>query len=334
MPAKVVLTTAASFSDLTRKGDIAIDLTDKSVFISGGTGSLGNALTARLLASPKPPRRLIIFSRDELKQHEMALRFPDPRLRMMLGDVRDRDRLYRAFDGVDYVIHAAALKQVPAAEYSPLEAIKTNVMGAANVIDAAIDRNVSRVIAISTDKATNPVNLYGATKLCAEKLFVAANAYVGLHTTRFAALRYGNVANSRGSVIPLWQQHVSGCIATRCTGIKITDTRMTRFFISLDQAVTFVLNRLSGMRGGEVFIPKLPSTRITDLAAAVAPDCRVEVTGIRPGEKLAELMVSPDELRIDCGDYYIVGYGATGPAYASNTNDQWLSVEEIREQLK
>lgn len=261
------------------------------------------------------------------------------RLRFILGDVRDRDRLYRAFDGVDYVIHMAALKQVPAAERDPREAILTNIMGAVNVIDAAIDRGVSKVLALSTDKACNPVNLYGASKLCAEKLFMAAGSYVGAHSTRFSALRYGNVANSRGSVIPIWREHAASCRDTwgergeeygRCTGISITDERMTRFFIVLDQAVDFVLARLNDMQGGEIFVPKLPSTRITDLAAAVAPDCRIEVTGIRPGEKLHESMISADEPRLDCGDHYVIGQGQTGEAYTSGTNTHWLTVEQIR----
>lgn len=333
----------------------------KSLLISGGTGSLGNAIVARLIAAEDCPRRIVVYSRDEYKQSVMAERFPDPRLRFVLGDVRDKARLYRAFDGVDMVIHAAALKQVPALEYSPIEGILTNVMGAANVIDAAIDRGVERVIGISSDKATSPVNLYGATKLCAEKLFIAANNYVGKHVTKFSVLRYGNVAKSRGSVIPIWQEHAAECLSrhhghyprqggldtpfTReawrmragesCSGINLTDERMTRFWITLDQAVDFVLARLEGMVGAEVFVPKLPSVRMTDVAKAVAPDCRINITGIRPGEKLAEAMIGPDEPY----DYnHPWGFtlhpgGVAHSQYDSASNDQWLGPADIRAAL-
>jgi UDP-N-acetylglucosamine 4,6-dehydratase/5-epimerase len=271
------------------------------------------------------PKRLLLFSRDELKQAEMARWATHPNIRWLLGDVRDRDRLYRALDGVDVVLHAAALKVVPAIEYNPLEAVRTNVLGSANLIDAAIDRGISRVMCISTDKAVAPVNAYGATKLCMEKLMIAANAYSGGHTTRFAACRYGNVANSRGSVIPLWQEQAK-------TGtITITDPRMSRFWITLEQAVDFVLASLDRMTGGETYVPKLPSVRMVDVARAVAPDAEVKVIGIRPGEKGAEAMLTEHDLRRELADHYVIAPdGEPGPAYASDTNTHWLSVPEIR----
>ncbi len=315
-----------------------------SLLITGGTGSFGRRLTATLLERARL-RRLVILSRDELKQSEMAAEFPTSRhaaIRFFLGDVRDRERLHRAFTGVDYVVHAAALKQVPAAEYNPLEAIKTNVLGAQNVIEEAIDRGVRRIVALSTDKAANPINLYGATKLCSDKLFVAGNAYVGAAVTGFSVVRYGNVVGSRGSVVPLFQR-------LRPTGvIPITDPRMTRFWITLQQGVDFVLESLLRMRGGEIFVPKIPSMRVTDLAQALAPECRQENVGIRAGEKLHEVLVPEDDARaaVDLGDRYAIlpAFGSPAAAqwkkegrslpdgfrYASDTNDQWLSVEELR----
>ncbi len=314
---------------------------------------MGTALIDHLLRNDNCPERIICYSRDELKQHELRQRFPSDRLRFFIGDVRDRDRLYRACDGVDIIAHAAALKQVPALEYSPLEGIKTNILGAANVIDAAIDRGVKKVMAVSTDKAVNPINLYGATKLCAEKLFVAANNYAGQHDTRFSVVRYGNVVGSRGSVLPIWRDHVATCrmyappdyVPTHfigaqhvraCSGIKVTDARMTRFWITLDEAVEFVLTSLDRMAGGEVFVPKIPSVLITDLATAVAPDCRQEFVGIRPGEKLHESLIGVDEARKahEGGDRYVItdteGDMPDGWRYSSDTNDHWLNTEELR----
>lgn len=317
------------------------------VLITGGTGSFGQQFTETVLARFKP-RKLIVFSRDELKQFEMAQRFETvrhPCLRYFIGDVRDRDRLHRAFDGVDVVVHAAALKQVPAAEYNPGEAIKTNVLGAMNVVDAAIDCGVKKVIALSSDKAANPINLYGATKLCSDKLLVAANSYAGGHATRFSIVRYGNVVGSRGSVVPFF-------LKLRATGeLPITDPRMTRFWITLDQGVQFVLNSLEEMRGGELFVPKIPSMRITDLVRAIAPECRTRVIGIRPGEKLHEILVSEDDARhtVEFDNYYAIlpathswdidDYATEnggrpcpdGLCYSSDKNTRWLTVEELRQ---
>jgi UDP-N-acetylglucosamine 4,6-dehydratase/5-epimerase len=271
-----------------------MDLNGASILLTGGTGSFGKRFVKRVLDKYKPSR-LVVYSRDELKQFQMRQHYPVdryPQLRFFIGDVRDRDRLYRALDGVDIVVHAAALKQVPTAEYNPLEAIKTNIMGAANVIDAAIDRNVKKVLALSTDKAANPINLYGATKLCSDKLFVAANAYSGLHRTSFSVVRYGNVVGSRGSVIPYF-------LAQRPSGrLTITDPRMTRFLITLDEGVNFVLSSLREMLGGEIFVPKIPSVRVTDLARVIAPECTQEIIGIRPGEKLHEAMIGEDDARL------------------------------------
>lgn len=323
-------------------------LNGKNVLVTGGTGSFGKRFV-RCVLEEYQPRRLIVFSRDELKQFEMRSEFPEaryPAMRYFIGDVRDRERLYRAFDGVDVVVHAAALKQVPAAEYNPLEAIKTNVMGAANVIDAAVDRNVERVIALSTDKAANPINLYGATKLCSDKLFVAANAYAGKHVSRFSVVRYGNVVGSRGSVIPFF-------LKARETGkLPITDARMTRFWITLDQGVRFVLRCLEMMHGGEIFVPKIPSMNIMDLARAVAPDCQYEFVGIRPGEKLHEVLVPEDDARrsLEYDDYFLVQPDlafwsiertnhnggkpcADGFRYSSDSNGRRLTVEALREFL-
>lgn len=279
-------------------------LNDKTVIITGGTGSFGKKATEIILQRYRP-RRLIIFSRDELKQFEMAQRFPESEyscLRYFIGDVRDKERLHRALHGVDFVIHAAALKQVPAAEFNPFEAVKTNILGAQNIIDVAIDQGISKVIALSTDKAANPINLYGATKLCSDKLFVAGNAYVGSDRTRFAVVRYGNVAGSRGSVIPFFLKCKEEGI------LPITDPRMTRFWITLEQGVDFVLNSLQEMVGGEIFVPKLPSMNIMDLAGVVAPECTTKIVGIRPGEKLHEVMISRDDSRrtLEFEDHYII----------------------------
>ena len=320
-------------------------LNGKSILITGGTGSFGRKCTEIILKNYKP-EKLIIFSRDELKQFEMNQIFKEeeyPCLRYFIGDVRDKDRLYRAFYGVDYVIHAAALKQVPLSERNPFEAVKTNVLGAENVINAAIDCEVKRVIALSTDKAANPVNLYGATKLCSDKLFVAGNSYSGYHGTRFSVVRYGNVVGSRGSVIPFFKK-------MKGTGtLPITDPRMTRFWITLEQGVKFVLRCLELMDGGEVFVPKIPSMNIMELAKAIASECKHEIVGIRPGEKLHEVMITEDDARhtLELEDYYIVepefkwwsnkrhvvNGGVPAPEnfrYASNTNDKWLTVEELR----
>lgn len=313
-------------------------LDGKVILVTGGTGSFGQAFTRHLLQNYRP-KKIIILSRDELKQYEMAEEFPEDRYRAMryfIGDVRDKERLHRAFDGVDVVIHAAALKQVPACEYNPLEAIKTNILGASNVIDAAIDCGVPKVVAISTDKAVNPVNLYGATKLCSDKLFVAANKYSGQHKTRFSVVRYGNVVGSRGSVVPRFMR-------CRKSGVvPVTDPRMTRFWITLEQGVSFVLRSLEGMEGGEIFIPKIPSMTITNLARAICPECRIEIVGVRPGEKLHEVLMPEEEARnaVEYEDRFIVYpdrpklEGAGKPCgemfrYASDTNDCWLTMEEL-----
>lgn len=323
-------------------------LNGKSVLITGGTGSFGRKFV-KIVLEKFEPNKVIIFSRDELKQYEMAQEFPESRfgcLRFFLGDVRDKERLNRAFHGVDIVIHAAALKQVPAAEYNPFEAVKTNVLGAQNVINVAIDCGVKKVIALSTDKAANPINLYGATKLCSDKLFVAGNSYVGADDTIMSVVRYGNVVGSRGSVIPFFlQQKKSG-------KLSITDPRMTRFWITLEQGVNFVLNCLECMVGGELFVPKLPSMNIMDLARAIAPECRHEVIGIRPGEKLHEVMIPHDDARMtmDFGNYYIIqpdfrffkhrfknDGGKPVPEdfeYDSGSNSWWLTIEELRQMIK
>ena len=322
-------------------------LNNQNILVTGGTGSFGKRFIATVLER-YTPKRLIVFSRDELKQWEMQQTFPQEKydcLRYFIGDVRDRERLYRAMDGVEYVVHAAALKQVPTAEYNPLEAVKTNVLGAANLIDAAIDRNVTKVIALSTDKAANPINLYGATKLCADKLFTAANSYSGQHQTRFAVVRYGNVVGSRGSVIPFF-------LEKRKTGVlPITDKRMTRFWITLQQGVEFVLSSLERMSGGEVFVPKIPSMNMMDLAKALAPDCRIEIVGIRPGEKLHEVMVPLGDGRntIEFDDRYVILHsfhdwakdaypGMRGGkrcdddfTYSSDTNTLWLTADQLLE---
>lgn len=318
-------------------------LNDAVVLITGGTGSFGKKCVETILNNSRP-RKLIVFSRDELKQFEMSQVFHDSKykaIRYFIGDVRDKERLHRAFRKVDYVIHAAALKQVPAAEYNPFEAVKTNIMGAQNIIDTAIDQGVKGVVALSTDKACNPVNLYGATKLCSDKLFVAGNAYVGQVETRFSVVRYGNVVGSRGSVIPFFLQKRSEGV------LPITDPRMTRFWITLEQGVHFVLHCLKNMVGGEIFVPKIPSMNIMDLARAIAPECRTEIVGIRPGEKLHEVMISRDDARntVDFDDYYVIKpqfwfferrfSNNVQPVeedfeYNSGTNPQWLTVEELR----
>ena len=277
---------------------------DKRILITGGTGSFGKKCTEIILKKYKP-KKLIIFSRDELKQFEMAQEFPDSKyecIRYFIGDVRDKERLYRAFRNVDYVIHAAALKQVPAAEYNPFEAVKTNIIGAQNVINVSIDRGVEKVIALSTDKAANPINLYGATKLCSDKLFIAGNSYVGEAGTKLSVVRYGNVVGSRGSVIPFFLKcRKNGCF-------PITDPRMTRFWITIEQGVNFVLDCLERMVGGELFVPKLPSMNIMDLAKAIDPECKTEIIGIRPGEKIHEVMIPMDEARrtVEFDSYYII----------------------------
>ncbi len=278
--------------------------TDKTILITGGTGSFGQKCTEIILSRYKP-KKLIIFSRDELKQWEMAQRFSMteyPCMRYFIGDVRDIERMHRAFHGVDYVIHTAALKQVPTLEYNPFEAVKTNILGAQNIINVAIDQGVRKVMALSTDKAANPINLYGATKLCSDKLFIAGNAYTKKDKTIFSVVRYGNVVGSRGSVIPLF-------LKQKQTGkLTVTDSRMTRFWITLEQGVDFVLNCLDKMVGGELFVPKIPSMNIMDLAKSIAPDCDIEITGIRAGEKLHEVMITRDDARktLDVGDLYVV----------------------------
>lgn len=315
-------------------------LKNKTILVTGGTGSFGKLFVKTVLAA-SAVRKVIVFSRDELKQFEMQKEIKDPRVRFFIGDVRDAERLHRAFHGVDFVVHAAALKQVPACEYNPIEAIKTNVIGAQNIINAAIDNSVKRVIALSTDKAANPVNLYGATKLCSDKLFIAGNAYSGDVNTHFAVVRYGNVMGSRGSVIPVFlEQKKTGTLT-------ITDKRMTRFWITLEKGVQFVLDSLEMMKGGELFIPKIPSMSLMDLAESIAPGCKHKVTGIRPGEKLHETLLPQDEslYALEYKDKFIVEPDlayiqkprhANGKRvkefteYSSNTNKEWLSVAQMK----
>jgi UDP-N-acetylglucosamine 4,6-dehydratase len=319
-------------------------LNGKVVLITGGTGSFGKKFTKMVLTRCEP-KKLIIFSRDELKQYEMSQEFPksdypDVGLRFFVGDVRDPARLHRAFSGVDVVIHAAALKIVPTAEYNPFEAVKTNIIGSENVINVAIDNNVEKVVALSTDKAANPVSLYGATKLCSEKIFIAANNYFG-KKTKFSVVRYGNVFGSRGSIIPFFNE---------CKGkgvVPITDVRMTRFWITLEQGVNFVLKCVKDMEGGEIFIPKIPSMKITDLAKAICSDCRQDIIGIRAGEKLHETLVSQDDgsHTYEYSDRFIIYPGIVDykgkkdggepldlnfNGYRSDNNTQWLSVEELK----
>jgi UDP-N-acetylglucosamine 4,6-dehydratase len=327
-------------------------LHDKSILVTGGTGSFGKAFIRKALTEHRP-RKIIVFSRDELKQWEMRQSdpiFDHANIRYFLGDVRDKERLERAFRDVDLVVHAAALKQVPAAEYNPTEFIKTNIHGAMNVVDAAIERGVERVIALSTDKAANPINLYGATKLCSDKLFVAGNAYVGAKgMPKFSVVRYGNVLGSRGSIVPKWQKMV----AEGCRELPVTDPRMTRFWITLDQAAQFVVDNFARMLGGEIFVPKIPSMKIPDLVAAICPQATFTVTGIRPGEKLHELMIGEDDARhsVEFTDHFaiapqavhsssmgsverLLGLGGKtlpdGFTYASDTNDRWLDADGLR----
>ncbi|GAA2090444.1 UDP-N-acetylglucosamine 4,6-dehydratase (inverting) [Actinomadura alba] len=322
-----------------------MELAGSSILITGGTGSFGKAFVHRVLRD-FDPRRVVVFSRDELKQYELRQFFgDDPRLRWFIGDIRDRDRLRRAMHGVDFVVHAAALKQVDTAEYNPFEYVQTNVSGSQNVIEAAIDCGVRKVVALSTDKASSPINLYGATKLVADKLFVSANHYAAGHETRFAVVRYGNVMGSRGSVIPFFAR-----LAAEGRSLPITDKRMTRFWITLDQAVRFVIDSFSLMRGGELYVPRIPSMRIVDLAQAVAPDSPVHEIGIRPGEKLHEEMIAPDDSHrtVRLSDRYVVmptiatwGYtppeggepASEGFSYQSDTNDLWLTVDDLRAML-
>jgi len=315
---------------------------ESTVLVTGGTGSFGKKFVSVMLQKYRP-KKLIVLSRDELKQHDMRQVFSDSgnsSIRYFIGDVRDRERLERAFHGVDLVVHAAALKQVPACEYNPIEAIKTNIVGGINVIEAAINQGVKKVLALSTDKAVNPANLYGATKLCAEKLFVQGNAYSGTGGTRLSCVRYGNVVGSRGSVVPLF-------VEQRRTGqITITDPRMTRFWLTLDQGVEFVIRCIEKMHGGEVFVPKIPSMNIMDLATALAPGCSVNNIGIRPGEKLHEALLSEDEARtaVELDDMYVVQPAhpwwdealwqgptpAEGFRYSSETNTLWLTAEQLK----
>lgn len=320
-------------------------LNNKSILITGGTGSFGQKFTEIVFKNYKPTK-LIIFSRDEYKQFEMRKKFPEDKypIRYFLGDIRDLQRLHRAFHGVDVVIHAAALKQVPAAEYNPFEFVKTNVVGAENIINAAIDQNVKSVLALSTDKAVNPINLYGATKLCAERLFIAGNNYSGEAKTIFSVARYGNVLGSRGSVIPLF-------LEKRKTGkIPITDTNMTRFWITLNRAVYFVLKRLEAMCGGEIFVPIIPSMRIMDVFKAIAPDCEYEVIGMRPGEKLHEVLMTAEEASRCIKDescFYVLPEASVGCVkynipgekikehfvYSSDENDNWITAEELKKSV-
>jgi len=326
-------------------------LSGKSILVTGGTGSFGKKFVETILGDYPQIERLVVFSRDELKQFEMSQQFSEqqyPQLRYFIGDVRDRDRLIRAMEGVDIVIHAAALKQVPAAEYNPFECIKTNVMGAQNVIDACFSSQVKQVVALSTDKAAAPINLYGATKLCSDKLFVAANNMKGRRDIKLSVVRYGNVMGSRGSVIPFF-------LARRHTGVlPITDERMTRFNISLEDGVRMVMHALENQWGGEIFVPKIPSYRVTDVALAIGPDCRQEVVGIRPGEKLHEEMVTETDAinTVEFKKYFVIlpsmklwpvedfmrefdgKFCPPDFAYNSGTNTDWLSVEQLRDLIR
>ncbi len=322
-----------------------MDWKNQVVLITGGTGSFGKKFT-KILLEEKQPKKVIIFSRDELKQHEMrAMGYDQPNLRYFIGDVRDRERLTRALHGVDIVVHAAALKQVPACEYNPMEAVKTNIMGTSNVLEAALDAGVKKVMTISTDKAVNPANLYGATKLAAEKVTIQSNAYAAGTATRYSCVRYGNVVGSRGSVVPVFlKQRESG-------KVTITDDRMTRFWLSLEQGVRFVISCIEQMQGGEVFVPKIPSMKVIDLARAIAPEAEVDIIGIRPGEKLHETLISEDEARntVELERMFVVqpaeaiwfGYGwqdkgkllNDGYHYSSDTNTEWLDLEGIKKYI-
>jgi len=323
----------------------------KNIFITGGTGSFGKKYTEILLKNYKP-NKIIIYSRDELKQYEMAQQFTDPCMRFFIGDVRDVDRLKNAMYGVDYVIHAAALKHVPIAEYNPMECIKTNIYGAQNVIDAALECGITKVIALSTDKAANPINLYGATKLASDKLFVAANNIRGARRTEFSVVRYGNVVGSRGSVVPLFKK----LIAEGVKELPITEAEMTRFWITLEQGVNFVLKNFERMKGGEIFIPKIPSMKMVDLAKTMAPHLGIKIIGIRPGEKMHEIMVPKDDshLTLEFHDHFVIqpsilftqqndltcnalGEKGTpvkyGFEYSSETNTQWLDSKGLLEMI-
>ncbi|MCJ7534290.1 MAG: UDP-N-acetylglucosamine 4,6-dehydratase (inverting) [Anaerolineales bacterium] len=320
-----------------------MDWTNQIVLVTGGTGSFGRKFVEIMLRDYKPAK-LIIFSRDELKQHEMRISgFDHVDLRYFIGDVRDLGRLHRAMQGVDIVVHAAALKQVPACEYNPMEAIKTNILGSSNVIESALDAGVSKVMALSTDKAVNPINLYGATKLAAEKLFVQSNAYAGGTATRYSCVRYGNVVGSRGSVIPVF------IMQRDQKKLTLTDERMTRFWLTLDQGVKFVIRCIEQMQGGEVFVPKIPSMKVVDIARVIAPDADFEEIGIRPGEKLHEVLIHEDEARatVELEEMYVVqpsealwfGHGwqdigqplPDGFRYSSDSNEEWLTLDQIRE---
>ena len=325
-------------------------LNDKTILITGGTGSFGKKFL-EMIFKKNNPKKVIIYSRDEFKQSVMRTEYKNKvdmsRVRFFIGDVRDKERLYRAFEGVDYVIHAAAMKQVPTCEYNPMEAVKTNIHGAQNVIDAALDKGVKKVVALSTDKAVNPINLYGGTKLVSDKLFIAANAYSGTKGTVFSVVRYGNVAGSRGSVIPIWQN----IIQNGGKKLGVTDLRMTRFWITLEQGVELVFKAIEESKGGETYISKIPSFRIGDLAKAMLPDCEIEEIGIREGEKLHEVMITKDDSRLtyEYEKHYIIypnfAWSNTNAArtgipveegfeYNSGTNKEWLNVEELREALK
>jgi UDP-N-acetylglucosamine 4,6-dehydratase len=326
-------------------------LDNKVILITGGTGSFGREFT-RTVLEEYSPRKIIICSRDEFKQSEMAKAFSTNKypIRYFLGDIRDESRMYRAFDGVDIVVHAAALKQVPALEYNPFEAVKTNIVGAENIANAAIDRGVKQVVALSTDKAVNPINLYGATKLSMEKILVAANSYAGVHKTRISAVRYGNVVGSRGSVIPLFM----GMAAEGVRELPLTDERMTRFWITLRQSVELVMHALKESAGGEIFVPKIPSMRLTDLIRAICPKCTYRTIGIRPGEKLHEMLISEDEARttVDTGGNYVIlpqieleelghlGKYRESPrvpegfVYRSDRNEKWLTDAELDTMVK
>ncbi|QCI29086.1 UDP-N-acetylglucosamine 4,6-dehydratase (inverting) [Caminibacter pacificus] len=322
----------------------------KNILITGGTGSFGKKYTEILLKNYKP-NKIIIYSRDELKQFEMAQKFNDKCMRYFIGDVRDKERLKKAMEDVDIVIHAAALKQVPAAEYNPMEAVKTNINGAENVIDAAIANEVEKVIALSTDKAAAPINLYGATKLASDKLFIAANNLVGKRKTRFSVVRYGNVIGSRGSVVPFFMKLIKAGEKV----LPITHPEMTRFLITLEQGVNFVLKNFERMQGGEIFVPKIPSMKIVDLAKALCPECELKIVGIRPGEKLHEVMITRDDRCVEFDDHYVIvptinfnfradytknNLGEVGKEkdigfeYSSGTNDWWLTKEEFLELAK
>lgn len=313
---------------------------NKVILVTGGTGSFGRKFTEVMLKKYKP-RSIRIYSRDELKQHEMRAVYGDPRIRYFIGDVRDKERLSRAMRDVDVVVHTAALKQVPACEYNPFEAVKTNILGAENIIDAAIDNDVEKVMAISTDKAVNPINLYGATKLCAEKIFIQGNSYVGSKKTRFSCARYGNVAGSRGSVIPIFKKQATSGVLT------ITDKRMTRFWITLEEGVDFVIKCIELMHGGEIFVPKIPSMKVVDLAKTISPKAKLKEIGIRPGEKVHEVLVTEDESRrtLEFKDFFVIepehpwwekinwkgGKRLVDDfRYSSDKNPRWLTHAEMK----